>query len=155
MAVSLHAVISLVSLDVAFLAAADIATACSVARHSVWPTFRRLTPLSVAAARFCLATSCPFKVRLKFLIVVIISLISVFMAPAATIPLIEPFLYRRGLSTPSSRGYTRTHAKDDIRVVHALGITSSMYCSTRCVCLAPAYWIDPPVLFTVSGSFCP
>ncbi|KAH9014783.1 hypothetical protein EDB85DRAFT_2212902 [Lactarius pseudohatsudake] len=35
------------------------ATACSVARRSLWPTFRRLTPL--AAARFCLAISYPLR----------------------------------------------------------------------------------------------
>ncbi|KAH9169438.1 hypothetical protein EDB89DRAFT_1471692 [Lactarius sanguifluus] len=85
--VSLHAVVSLISLDVAHLAAADILRLrlCSTSLTLADFPFRRLLPLCRASAATVLSGHVtPCKVRLSFLIVLIQSLISVFMAPATT-----------------------------------------------------------------------
>ncbi|KAH9022265.1 hypothetical protein EDB85DRAFT_2293252 [Lactarius pseudohatsudake] len=152
---SLHAVVSLISMDVAHLAAADILPFIK-SQHSRTSSLLRGHRDSrsrdcVLYRLFLSGHVTPFKVRLRFLIVVITSLISVFMAPAATIPFIEPLLtlslYLRRLSTPSSRGYTRAHARDSIRVVHALGITNTAQGDARS-------WLSVSRRFIVSSLLC-
>ncbi|KAH9041233.1 hypothetical protein EDB85DRAFT_2247886 [Lactarius pseudohatsudake] len=100
--------------------------------------FRRLLPLFRASPATVLSVHItPCKVSQSFLIVLILSLISVFMAPAATIPFIEPLLtlslYLRRLSTPvhAIGAIHAAHAGDDIRVVHALGIINILLNAMR------------------------